>query len=118
MTTREITGTIVGVRQQLREDATRLFAALLGTQVAAIVIRCEGASLPALAQMYDPGSLRAARVMRVHDCRVNGTAAWIVRVEGAEAEVLAPALGLKVDDPVVLALDVDAQPRVLPVGGR
>jgi hypothetical protein len=113
-----IQGTVVATRR-LPEDAVRLFGSVLGGTLTAITVRCEGAELPpSLAQQYDPGSLRAARLLRVLDCRVNGAPAWIVRCDGAEADVLTPAAGLKSGDAVTLSLDLAAQPRTLPVGGR
>jgi hypothetical protein len=113
-----IDGTVVGVRQ-LREDAVRLFGTVLGGTLTAITVRYEGAALPPpLNQQWDPGSLRAARLLRVLDCRANGAPAWIVRCGEAEADVLTPAAGLTSGDAVTLALDLAAQPRTLPVGGR
>lgn len=110
----EFTGEVVGTRGH-REEETRLLASTLGEQVATIHVRCEGASLPALAQCYDAGSLRAARVLRVLDCTIGGARGWIVHTEGDVASVLTSHTA-KEGDAVVLAIDVDAQPRTMPVG--
>ena len=99
----EISGVVVGVRQQQQRDAARLFTTLFGMQVAAVHVRCAG-TLPSLDQAsYDPGQLFAKRVLQVRDCRLNGKTAWIARVDGDVVEALASPQDLKEGDPVVFS---------------